>query len=146
MGMGGKTARPRDEAESAKGALRVMVCVTGQKTCERLIHEGARIAREIDGEVKVVHVATGGAPFMGVSPAQEAEALEYLFRRAQECGADMEVVRADSAVDALCGLAMQHDVDCVVLGAARGRGAQDFAEQLRSRLPRTDVRVVIDEG
>lgn len=136
----------RDGDREAQKRLRVMVCVTGQKTCERLIREGARIAAEIEGEVHVVHVATGGAPFMGVSPEQEAEALEYLFRRAQEYGADMEVVRADSAVDALVRLAQEHDVDCVVLGAARGRGAQDFAVQLRSRLPHADVRVVYDEA
>ena len=35
---------------------------------------------------------------------------------------------------------------CVVLGAARGRGAQDFADQLRSRLPHADVRVFFEEG
>ena len=136
----------RDEKRAMAKSLRVMVCVTGQKTCERLIREGARIAAEIEGEVHVVHVATGGAPFMGASPKQEAEALEYLFRRAQESGADMEVVRADSAVEALVRLAQEHDVDCVVLGAARGRGAQDFAEQLRSRLPHADVRVVFEEA
>ena len=125
--------------------LLIMVCVTGQKTCERLIHEGVRIADEVRGDVRVVHVATGGAAFMGVSPAQEAEALEYLFRRAQEHGADMEVVRAQSAIDALEQISRARDVDCVVLGARRGRGGQDFAEQLRSRLPHVDVRVVFDE-
>ena len=41
----------------------------------------------------------------------------------------MVVERADSAVDALVDLAQQNDVDCLVLGAARGRGAQDFADQ-----------------
>lgn len=126
--------------------LKVMVCVTGQRTCERLIHEGARIAGQVDGEMKVVHVATGGAPFMGVSARQEAEALEYLFRCAQACGAEMVVERADSAVDALVELAQRNDVDCLVLGAARGRGAQDFADQMRSRLPHADVRVFFEEG
>ena len=38
-------------------ANRVLVCVTKQKTCERLIKTGARLAKEAgDAELLVVHV------------------------------------------------------------------------------------------
>ena len=44
---------------------RVLVCVTGQKSCEHLIHVGAEIAREDGAELSVVHVAKMGANFLG---------------------------------------------------------------------------------
>ena len=42
----------------------VMVCVTGQKNCERLIREGAQIASIREVGVHVVHVAHEGERFM----------------------------------------------------------------------------------
>ena len=51
---------------------RVLVCVTGQKSCEHLIHVGAEIAREDGAELSVVHVAKMGANFLGsASEAQQ---------------------------------------------------------------------------
>lgn len=35
----------------------IMVCVTQQKTCERLIKKGKELKDKIDGELHVVHVA-----------------------------------------------------------------------------------------
>ena len=35
----------------------VLVCVTGQKTCERLIAEGGRLAEELGAELSVVHAS-----------------------------------------------------------------------------------------
>lgn len=122
--------------------LRVLVCVTGQKTCERLIQEGAEIARELDGTVSVVHVA-GQRTVLG--SAQEGEALEYLFRTADEHGADMAVLRADGALDAMDVLvqyALAQEADCIVVGMAQGKAGGSFAEQLRARLPSVEVRSV----
>ena len=42
----------------------VMVCVTGQKNCERLIREGAQIAAIREVGVHVVQVAHEGERFM----------------------------------------------------------------------------------
>ncbi len=119
--------------------LRVLVCVTGQMTCERLIQEGAQIAKELDGSVSVVHVA-GHRTVLG-NP-QEGEALEYLFRTADENGADMTVLRADDALDALVQYAVAQEADCIVVGMAQGKAGGSFAEQLRARLPSVEVRSV----
>ena len=40
---------------------RVLVCVTGQKSCARLIHDGAEIAAEEGASLSVVHVAKMGS-------------------------------------------------------------------------------------
>ena len=118
----------------------ILVCVTGQKTCDRLIQEGAAIAGELDGRVSVVHVAARGAAILGNH--REGEALEYLFRAADEVGADMTVLRAEDALDALVDFARERQADCVVVGAASGREGGAFAERLRMRLPSAEVRSV----
>jgi K+-sensing histidine kinase KdpD len=117
--------------------LRVLVCVTGQKSCVGLIQEGARIAGELEGTVSVVHVAAQGANFLG-NP-KEGEALEYLYRAAEEVGADMAVIRADDALDTLVTYTQEQQADCMVVGTGRGRQGNDFAEKLRLRLPGVEV-------
>jgi K+-sensing histidine kinase KdpD len=120
--------------------LKVLVCVTGQKTCERLIQEGARIAGQLEGKVSVVHVAAKGAAILGNH--REGEALEYLFLAADEVGAEMTVLRAGDALDTLVAFAGEQQVDCIVVGAASGRDGDAFAQQLRARLPNVEVRSI----
>ncbi len=124
----------------AGNQIRILVCVTGQKTCERLIQEGAAIARQLEGKVSVVHVAAQGAAILGNH--REGEALEYLFRAADEVGADMTVLRADDTMDTLAAFAREQQADCIVVGGAPGREGSDFAERLRLRLPNVEIRSV----
>ena len=70
----------------------VLVCVTGQKNCERLISAGARRAEKLEAGLMVLHVAREDEHVMG-SPS-EAEALQYLFEKSAEQGGDMRVVRS----------------------------------------------------
>ncbi len=124
----------------AESAMQVLVCVTGQRTCARLIQEGAAIAKQLEGTLSVVHVAAQGAALLG--NAREDEALEFLFRAADEAGADMNVLRAKDVMDTLVEFARERQADCIVVGAGTGRDAGGFAEQLRMRLPRVEVRSV----
>lgn len=122
--------------------LQIMVCVTGQKTCERLINEGARIAKELDGQIIVVHVATSKSSFLGNSPEEEADALEYLFRCAQASNAQMNVLKSENVLESIVNFSAQYNIDCIVLGVASGRDALSFAHSLRLRLPNVDIRPV----
>jgi len=120
--------------------ITVLVCVTGQKTCERLIREGALIAGQLEGKVSVVHAAPKGAAILGND--REGEALEYLFRAADEVDADMTVLRAGDVMDTLIAFARERQADCIVVGTAPGKDGDAFARRLRVSLPNVEVRSV----
>lgn len=118
---------------------KIMVCVTGQKTCERLIREGARIADEQGGSVHVVHVAMQNSAFLSSGVAQDAEALEYLFRCAQSCSAEISVLRSNDALKTLTKFARNNGISHIVLGVAAGRNGSHFADSLSAALPQVHV-------
>lgn len=124
---------------------KVMVCVTGQKTCERLIREGARLAGEQGGSVQVVHVAMQNSAFLASGVAQEAEALEYLFRCAQSCNAEICVLRSNDALKTLAQFAQNNGITHIVLGVAAGRNGLRFADTLSASLPHVQVLPVFAE-
>ena len=124
-------------------ALHVLVCVTGQKTCEKLITEGHRIAGEQGAELSVVHVARQGAGLLGGDIA-EAEALEYLFKISSEHGADMTVIRSNEAVETLAAHARKVRATTMVLGAPR-KTRRDFARDLREHIPEIEFQTVCTE-
>ena len=60
--------------------LLTMVCVTVQRTCERLIREGAKYG---DGDnLQILHVAHPGQALMGFN--DDPGALEYLYEIARD--------------------------------------------------------------
>lgn len=123
--------------------FRVLVCVTRQKTCEKLIHEGVELAKKHDGEVSVVHVAENGADFLGIH--KEAEAIEYLYGVCRAAHADMTVLRADHVLDTLVQFIRDEQVQVVVTGVSPGKSGVDFAQNLRLRLPGTQVYTVVTQ-
>lgn len=122
----------------------VMVCVTGQKTCERLIIEGSKLAQELSCELSVLHVAHNGLNFMD-NPS-EAEALEYLYQISSQYGADMTMMRADDVVDALIKVIHRQKVDHLVMGAPGKGSRRDLTTELRLRMPEVQIHVVYAEG
>lgn len=116
----------------------MMVCVTNQHSCERLIARGMEL---MDGttEMHVVHCVHTGRNFMGTP--YEADAIEYLFTAAQLAGAELTMLRADNVDDALVEYAKLHKAQVIVMGASpeRNRNAEDsIIMRLQRRLP--DVR------
>lgn len=118
--------------------LDTMVCVTVQKTCEKLIAEGVKCAA--GGELYVVHVAKDGAKVLG--SGTEGEALEYLFRAAHQNGAEMEILRSSNVEDTIISFAKQHAVDCIVMGRSRKTEKSQLPENIRKRLPSVQLRIV----
>lgn len=92
----------------------VMVCVTQQKTCERLIKYGHEFLGNDEGELFIIHVAHYQFKFLGNN--QEGEALEYLYEKALEYGANLTVVRSNHVLDTLVDLVDKNDISYVVLG------------------------------
>ena len=92
------------EAPSSGG---VMVCVTGQRSCERLINHGAKRKKD-DQKLFIVHCVQTGHNFMNTT--FEADAIEYLFTCALLVNAELTILRADSVMDALVDFAVEHNL------------------------------------
>jgi len=104
-------------AERGQGMSKVkniMVCVTQQRTCERLIRRGAEIRDEHEGELFVIHVAKEGWNFLGKT--KEGDALEYLFQKAKDYGATLSVIRSQDTLQTLKELTEKNNIDLIVLG------------------------------
>lgn len=118
----------------------VLVCVTGQLSCERLIVAGARLAGTTGGRVFVLHVARSGNHVLGY--ANEAEALEYLFGVSVEHGADMVVVKNDDVQGTILQQVRDHDVGTLVAGRAEGYNGWDMLDELKLRIPEVDFEIL----
>lgn len=92
----------------------IMVCVTKQKTCEKLIQAGVKIKEQKEGDLFVVHVAPTGWNFLGNS--SEGEALDYLFEISKAVGADMAVLRSSEVVESIINYCENNDISTIVLG------------------------------
>lgn len=119
----------------------VMVCVTQQKTCARLIRNGARLKDKIDGELFIIHVVKDGLNFLGNQ--REGEALEYLFNKSKEVGADMTVLRSHNVTEALVGFAKDRKIRHIVLGEPPRDGRDEgIIADLREQLSDTKFYII----
>ena len=105
----------------------VMVCVTQQKTCDRLIRYGSNLMKGTRGELFIIHVAPDHDKFLGNH--REGEALDYLYEKALEFGANLTVVRSNNILETLVDLVRKNKIDHVVMGVS---GNTDTEENLAS--------------
>lgn len=117
---------------------KTMVCVTVQKTCERLIREGAKFAGE-DG-LRVVHVVKSGGSVLGGT--SESEALEYLFQISRTYGAEMDMLRSGDVIGTLVDFAQKNGIEHLIIGSAAARSEMDMGSVLRQQLPDVQVHVI----
>lgn len=118
----------------------VLVCVTGQKTCEALIVEGARIAKKNDSQLSVLHVVKPGASLLG--NATEGEALEYLYKIATEHDADMAMIRSDNVEGTIARQAEKMGVGYLVIGKSNGSKEKSFQAKIEMLLPDVEIKMV----
>ena len=112
--------------------MSVLVCVTGQKNCERLIVAGARIAREEGLPLNVLHVVQSGGSVLGF--VNEPEALEYLLKVSVEHGASMYVRRSDDVISSIEYAAKNEHCRVLVAGRAANYSGHDLLDELQKRL------------
>lgn len=122
----------------------IMICVTRQKACERLIKVGKQMVKGYTGaKLYVVHVARLGENFLG-NP-DEGEALDYLFQVSKEAGAEMTVLRSNRVVDMLVDFAKKNNVSVVIMGESPGYRENDdrnIIQEMEKRLPDLELRIV----
>jgi len=120
----------------------VMVCVTQQKTCDRLIQYGNDFLGSQKGELFIIHVAHYQIKFLGNS--KEGEALEYLYEKALEYGANLTVVRSNDVLDTLSDLVIKNKITHVIVGeSGEAQVKSNMVEQLRKRIAGKAELVVI---
>lgn len=120
----------------------ILVCVTKQKTCQRLIDFGKQLMASPDDSMHIIHVAESDYNFLGDS--EEHRALEYLYDKAREAGAELTVLKSDDVVGTLGHIVEQNEITKVVAGAANEIDvASGFMYRLRMRLAgKADLVVV----
>lgn len=111
----------------------VLVCVTGQKSCERLIVAGAELAKREKAPLAVLHVARTGGGVLGYR--NEPEALEFLLKCSVAHGADMLVKKSDDVIGAIEAEARNRGARILVAGRAANYGGWDMLDELKLRLP-----------
>ncbi|MGI6736582.1 MAG: universal stress protein [Anaerovoracaceae bacterium] len=114
----------------------VLVCVTQQKTCDRLIRYGKELAEGEGGELFIVHIASYDLKFLGQS--EDGDALEYLYQKSLEYGANLTVVRSNKVLATLSSMIDKNDISKVVMGESREKEknrnkAASFEQMLRGR-------------
>ena len=92
----------------------VLVCVTTQKSCERLIEAGAKAAAATQANLHVIHVAGSHQRFFNMY--NEAEALEFLFGASKKHGAEMTVVRSEDVAQTLVDYVRDNGVHMIIFG------------------------------
>lgn len=122
-------------------AENIMVCVTQQKTCERLIQRGADLKNKLDGDLFVIHVAKEGVNFLGNK--KEADAIEYLFEISKGVGADLTILRSEDIADTITEFAQNKRIDHIVLGEPPTESKYEgIVNKLQERLPQCNFYII----
>lgn len=96
---------------------RIMVCVTQQKSCERLIKKAKEAVKNQHDELYVVHVVKENWRYF--SSMQESDALEYLYDISKTYDASIHVLKAKDIEEALKTFAIKHKIDTIVMGESQ---------------------------
>jgi len=119
----------------------ILVCVTQQKTCERLIIKAVALRNEYKGNIYVIHVAKDGLHFL--DNPKEGEALQYLFEIAKSIGADLSVLKSNNVIKCIADFAHEKEINCIVLGESPHDQADNvFYEKLKGMLG-DDINIMI---
>lgn len=123
-------------------AEKIMVCITEQKTCERLIQKGLELSQGKNTEIYVLHIAIKDVKV--IEDDQSAEALEYLFEKSKTYGASVSVIKSDNIKDTLINFAIDHSINHIILGQTRLSSEKDSVIfKLKNELACTNVKISV---
>jgi len=122
----------------------ILVCVTQQKTCERLIRNAANLKEELKGELFVIHVAKNEWNFL--DNKKEGEALDYLFRISKSVGADLSVLKSDNIVETIVEFVKERKISYIVMGESpNDHKENNFFNELKYTLADVEIKIVPQE-
>ena len=111
----------------------VLVCVTDQVSCDRLIRRGRELAEKRQCPLRVLHVRTRESTMLG-NPDIGC-ALNQLYSLARETDAEMEIISSQAVEDTIADYALQHRASLIVLGETPRDRLPEMKERLLPRLP-----------
>lgn len=117
----------------------VLVCVTGQYDCDRLIRAGFEKAAEIGAELHVLCVHT---PVNDISLLSDE--IEYLYRTSKDLGADMTIAFNRNAPRCAAEYAKKVNARYLYTGMPDHR-PNGFVLTLHEMLPRLVITMVTKE-
>jgi K+-sensing histidine kinase KdpD len=120
----------------------ILVCVTQQKTCKRLILNGYNMIENKEDKLYVIHVVNEKEKFL--NKENDGEALEYLFCASKEVGADLTVLRSKNIISTMIDFAKEHNITRIVMGSSVNQETEG-QESIRYKLKESlcDVEFVI---
>ena len=119
----------------------IMVCVTPQQSCNRLIEAGARIAREENLPLSVISVFKEKN---GLN-ANEGGALEELFQCTKKYNAKMDIFFNDSPALVVAVSAKKNNASTLVTGFP-AEGSSGFIARIHEILPELPITMVDNES
>lgn len=111
---------------------KIMICITQQKLCKRLIERAYSLKENEDDELSVIHIVKENWKYFG--KLKEADALEYLFDSAKEYGATLSVFKSNDIEETLAEFAEKESFDLIVMGESLEENKQqNMINRLQSR-------------
>jgi len=125
-----------------KSEKNTMVCVTQQKTCERLIRKGSALRDAKGGRLLVIHVTTTSLQVLG--NYSQPEALDYLYEISKSMDAEMTVMRSSEVTNTLVEFCRKNHITTIVLGESLKPSKENaVVDGLRKRLGNTvEIQIV----
>lgn len=119
----------------------VMVCVTPQQSCARLIEAGARIAKEENLPLEVISVFRQSN---GLN-ANENGILENLFECAKNYNASMNIFFNDSPAIVVAVASKKHNATTLVTGFP-AEGSSGFIASIHEIVPDLPITMVDEDS
>ena len=119
----------------------IMVCVTGQMQCKRLLSYALDLQKDKEQEVYLVHVSvTENKNF-----TDSMDALEYLYDQAVKNGASLSLLKPKTTIlDTLVDFIKKNHVVSVVMGETREAISENsMIERLKKKAKESDMEIEI---
>lgn len=115
-----------------KHGKNIMVCVTQQKSCERLIEYGVNLVSNEADELHVIHVVKENWKYFG--QLEEKDALDYLFEASKKNQAMLTVLKAKDIEKALSDFAEKNKITDIIMGESfEGSEQQNMINRLQEK-------------
>ncbi|NMB33456.1 MAG: universal stress protein UspA [Clostridium sp.] len=123
----------------------ILVCVTQQVTCKRLILKATEYKNNEQDELHVIHVAKNEWNFL--DNIREGEALEYLFKISKSVGANLSVLKSDDIVQTIVNFVEEHKITHIVMGKSpNDHKENNFYTELKGLLDDVKIHIIPQNG